>query len=143
MAAPECRLIALSEQPFDVCFHPTRQLVAAGVITGHVETFDFSPPALGKVVSRPVHAESCRAVRFLPGGAVLASAGSDGLLAFSSVERSKVLTEVKEAHGCAINKLEVLSDVLVATGARGARRRLALAACSPPLASRQATTRDT
>lgn len=134
---PECRLISLSEQPFDIAIHPTRQLAAAAIITGHVETFDFSPPAVGRLASRLAHDGSCRAVRFLPGGAVLLSAGSDGLLAYASVERGKVQAEVKEAHGCAINKLEVISEVLTASGAAAALAR------RPPSPLAQATTRGT
>ena len=55
----------LGEQPMDVCFHPTRALVAAGLITGVVETFEYTAAAATAVTSRDVHAESCRAVRFL------------------------------------------------------------------------------
>lgn len=117
MKSPEARSACLSEQPFDVAWHPSRSLVAAGVITGAVETFLFSDHAVGAVSSHPVHTESCRAVRFQQAGEVLVSAGADCRLAFRSVERAKQLAVVANAHDAAINRLEVVSDTCLASGA--------------------------
>ena len=92
--------------------------MAAGVITGHVEAFEYTPgEGCTGVSSRPIHSESVRALRFQPDGAVLLSASADGMLAWTSVERRVLVGAVERAHECAINRLEVLSDTLAATGA--------------------------
>ena len=35
-------LVELSEQPFDVAFHPSRPLLCAGLITGHVDVIAYA-----------------------------------------------------------------------------------------------------
>ena len=138
----------LGEQPMDVCFHPTRPLVAAGLITGIVELFGYTRSAAGDVASHEVHGESCRAVRFLPGGRVLASGGADSTLAFSDAETGALLARVASAHAAALNRLEVVCDTVLASGAcacdpcaRDVRPAFALTSCSRrvrrlPVASR-------
>ena len=115
----------------DVCFHPTRPLVAAGLITGVVETFEFTAAAATAVTSRDVHAESCRAVRFLLDGSGLVSAGVDCSLVVSDAETGARVARVKDAHDAAINRLAMLSETLMATGAwatlRGGDRATAAA----------------
>ncbi len=117
MEGPPPRVATLSEQPFDVAFHPSRPLVAAGVITGALELFEYTPEAVGAVRSHEVHEQSCRAVRFHQSGAVLVSAGADCVLAFRSVESDKQLATITAAHDAAINRLEVVSDTVLASGA--------------------------
>jgi WD40 repeat protein len=121
----------LSEQPMDVCFHPTRALVAAGLITGKVETFSHTAEAAGEVTSRDVHSESCRAVRFLPDGSGLVSAGVDCTLVVTNAETGARIARVAEAHDAAINRLCMLTETLMATGARRRRRRRGAAAARP------------
>jgi hypothetical protein len=123
--APLCA--ELGEQPMDVCFHPSRPLVAAGLITGAVELFPFTPTAAGAVTAHEVHAESCRAVRFLLDGASLASGGADCALAVTCVETGRLLARVADAHGAPINRLTVLSETVLATGAPRARGRPGMA----------------
>ena len=103
----------------DVCFHPTCPLVAAGLITGVVETFEFTADSAGDVTSREVHAESCRALRFLADGSGLVSTGVDCTLVVTNVETGARIARVAAAHDAAINRLTMLSETLMATGARG------------------------
>lgn len=99
-------------------FHPSRPLVAAAVVTGAVDMLSFSGGAPGAVQTRPAHEECCRAVRFHKGGELLVSAGTDRVLAWHHVEKgSKAVATVAAAHDAAINRLEVVSDTVLASGA--------------------------
>jgi len=80
------------------------------------------------VTSRDVHSESCRAVRFLPDGSGLVSAGVDCTLVVTNVETGARIARVAEAHDAAINRLCMLTETLLATGARRRRRRRGAAA---------------
>ena len=124
MAAPAVSA-TLTEQPFDVAFHPSRPLVAAGVISGSVDVFSFIPSACGPVQSRAAHDECCRAVRFHLGGDLLVSGGTDKKLVLHDVERGKSVATLKDAHDAAINRIEVVSDTVLASGtwAQGLNRR--------------------
>jgi hypothetical protein len=137
MASPgrEALCASLGEQPMDVCFHPSRALVAAGLITGAVELFPYTATSVGAVVTHALHAESCRSLRFLPDGATLASVGADCALVFADAETGARTGRVADAHAAAINRLAVISQTVLATGARarsrgsrGRRRRMHAAA---------------
>lgn len=124
MAPPEF-VATLSEQPFDVTFHPSRALVAVALVSGRTETFPFSASAgCGAVRSSAAHGGSaCRAVRFAgPGGAVLASAGADAALLLRDVHTGATLVRLAKAHGAAINRLEVAGEHLLTTGERAQPR---------------------
>ena len=116
MSAPALSA-TLTEQPFDVAFHPSRPLVAAGVISGSVDVFTFTSAACGAVQSRAAHDECCRAVRFNLGGELLVSGGADRKLVLHNVERAKAVATLADAHDAAINRIEVVSDTLLASGA--------------------------
>jgi WD40 repeat protein len=151
MASPErdpSVCATLGEQPMDVCFHPTRALVAAGLITGVVELFAYTATSAGEVTSHAVHTESCRAVRFLAGGGTLVSGGADSALAFTDVDTGALLARVPDAHAAAINRLTVLSETVLATGAWRLlcglySARVALKALEPPAAGAAHTRHST
>jgi WD40 repeat protein len=72
--------IVCEEHVFSVQFHPTEPVIATAIITGHVElyTLDYSSHKNTRVLNSQVHEESCRCVRFLPGGNGLVSCSKDG-----------------------------------------------------------------
>lgn len=108
----------VSEQPFDVAFHPSARLVAAGLVSGRVELFGYSATACGPVTSHAAHAAACRAVRFVAGGAALASGGADRALLLRDVATGATLAAVAGAHEAAINRLERVAERVLASGAR-------------------------
>lgn len=62
--------IEVEDQPFDLDFHPSEAIIAAGLITGRLQLFRYDD-ALShsqKLWSTTAHNESCRAVRFVEGG---------------------------------------------------------------------------
>lgn len=57
---------------FDLDFHPSNQLVAAGLITGNLYVYRYAEDSEPqRVLKVRAHSESCRAVRFINEGRVI------------------------------------------------------------------------
>lgn len=130
----------------DVDFHPTRQLLAAGLIDGRLLVHSFSSDAAQRVHRIKAHSSSCRAARFSLAGDLLLSASTDQSMLAVDVETGKPTARKKEAHDTAINRLAAVSETLTASGAAAgwppaARPRLAvpciLPAAATPIAARE------
>ncbi|KAI8926819.1 WD40-repeat-containing domain protein [Entophlyctis helioformis] len=114
------------EQVFDLSFHPSRSLVAAGTIEGQVLCFDYgqdlsadaaepsAEPSL--LFNRSLHKHSCRSVDFGLGGAELFSVSKDKSLQMVDLSTGKVRLRKGDAHGEPINIVKSLGADLLATG---------------------------
>ena len=122
------------EQAFALDWHPTRSLLAVGLITGQLQLYScaaYAPhsgegaageSARGeggvpsKECSAKPHKGACRAARFGPAGDLLFSGGADRLLQMRDVSTNKPIWRQPRAHGAAINALATLESSGVATG---------------------------
>jgi WD repeat-containing protein 55 len=108
--------IECSEQVFDVDFHPTRNFLAAGLIDGEVDIFQYGLQDSNKLMAKlNHHTSSCRGVSFSPSGDALYSISSDmSLVAVDSV--GTAVLNIPNAHLSPINKMVVCEENIVATG---------------------------
>ena len=125
------------EQAFALDWHPTRSLLAVGLITGQLQLYSCAAYALhsgesaagesargekkkkgvaSKECSAKPHKAACRAARFGPAGDLLFSGGADRLLQMRDVSTNKPIWRQPRAHGAAINALATLEASGVATG---------------------------
>ncbi|KAL4349598.1 hypothetical protein AHAS_Ahas10G0058000 [Arachis hypogaea] len=109
--------INLGKLAFDIDFHPSDNLVAAGLITGHLHLYRFS------VDSEPVrllevnaHSESCRAARFINGGRAVLTGSPDCSILATDVETGATIARLDNAHEAAVNRLINLTESTVASG---------------------------
>eukprot|EP01040_Poterioochromonas_malhamensis_P013213 gene13213-14503_t len=108
--------ITCEDQVFDLDFHPTSSILAAGLITGKVELWDYTSHKNTRQSSLPIHSQSCRALAFNPSGNRLFTISSD--LSWKIVDPTTgiIIQTKKSAHKHAINKLIVLNEQLFVTG---------------------------
>ncbi|OWM66507.1 hypothetical protein CDL15_Pgr013724 [Punica granatum] len=97
--------IDLGKLPFDIDFHPSEQLVTAGLITGDLVLYHFSPLLSS---SLPCIAE----FNFHP----ILSGSPDCSILATDVETGSVVARVENAHEAAINRLVNLTEATIATG---------------------------
>ncbi|THU50651.1 hypothetical protein C4D60_Mb06t22520 [Musa balbisiana] len=109
--------INLGKLPFDLDFHPSSPLVAAGLINGDLHLYryvaDSQPQRLLEVHA---HDESCRATRFVDSGRVILTASPDCSILATDVRTGKAIARLEEAHGDAINRLVNLTETTIASG---------------------------
>ncbi|KAH1219936.1 WD repeat-containing protein 55 [Glycine max] len=98
--------ISLGKLAFDIDFHPSDNLVAAGLITGHLHL----------LLEVHAHTESCRAARFINGGRALLTGSPDCSILAIDVETGSTIARVDNAHESAVNRLINLTESTVASG---------------------------
>ena len=102
MAAEALDAITCRSQPLGLSFHPTREVLACGLVDGSVELHNYS--ARTKHTQLTLHGAASRSTCFVNDGSQLVSAGSDGKISFLDSERLDIIWEKKEAHASAINR---------------------------------------
>ena len=115
--------LKLKSACFGLDAHPSRRLVAAGLVSGQVKLFSYDTPiedleggsAVQLWSARP-HKGGCRGTMFDASGATIYSTGSDGTLQQRDVESNKPTWRRRKAHTTSVNALVRLGDVGVATG---------------------------
>ena len=100
----------------DCSFHPTENLLAAGIITGQVRIVAYSSTAAVRKSQKRLHEESCRAVQFSSQGDVLLTGSADKSIVLLDTATCKVQRVQQGAHPAGINRLAVLSDTTFASG---------------------------
>ncbi|KAK2977151.1 hypothetical protein RJ640_027764, partial [Escallonia rubra] len=98
--------INLGKHPFDVDFHPSNQIVAAGLITGD----------LLLLLEVHAHTESCRALRFVNEGRAILTGSPDLSILATDVETGSAIARLENAHGAAVNRLVNLTATTIASG---------------------------
>lgn len=116
--------VKLRAQPFGIDLHPSRKLLAAGLISGQVKLFSFDASSLAESSSARPHSDACRAVRFSADGRALFTASSDCGLQQRDVAANKPRWRQLDAHEEPINALCLTGENGVATGDDGGAVKL-------------------
>lgn len=102
---------------FGLDAHPSKHLLAAGLISGQVKLFSYDTPSedpeggsARQLWSARPHEGACRATVFAADGASLYSTGGDGTLQQRDIEANKPLWRRRRAHKSAVNALTRMGD---------------------------------
>ncbi|TKY53636.1 WD repeat-containing protein 55-like [Spatholobus suberectus] len=102
---------------FDIDFHPSDNLVAAGLITGDLHLYRYSANSVPMgMLEVHAHTESCRAVRFINSGHALLTGSPDCSILATDVETGSTIACLDNAHEAAVNRLINLTESTVASG---------------------------
>lgn len=114
MAAVE---IDLGKLPFDIDFHPSDHLVAAGLISGDLLLYRYiaDSPAQ-KLLEVKAHSESCRAVRFINEGRAIVTGSPDFSILATDVETGTEIVRLENSHEAAVNRIVNLTESTIASG---------------------------
>uniref|UniRef100_A0A3Q0RKW3 WD repeat-containing protein 55 n=1 Tax=Amphilophus citrinellus TaxID=61819 RepID=A0A3Q0RKW3_AMPCI len=101
-----------------VALHPSRDVLACGDVDGDVYAFSYSctEGENRELWSSGHHLKSCRQVRFTADGEKLYSVSRDKAVHQLDVERGKLVTRIRGAHGAPINSLLLVDENVLATG---------------------------
>uniref|UniRef100_A0A7N0UKX3 WD repeat-containing protein 55 n=1 Tax=Kalanchoe fedtschenkoi TaxID=63787 RepID=A0A7N0UKX3_KALFE len=109
--------ISLGKLPFDLDFHQSSQLVAAGLISGDLLLYRYaSDSAPQRLLDVHAHTESCRALRFINGGQAILTGSPDCSILATDVETGSAIARLEDSHGAAINRLVNLTESTIASG---------------------------
>eukprot|EP00164_Ancoracysta_twista_P003170 GFYU01004227.1.p1 GENE.GFYU01004227.1~~GFYU01004227.1.p1 ORF type:complete len:368 (-),score=123.74 GFYU01004227.1:22-1125(-) len=108
--------ITFPEQVFDLCFHPSADVVAAGLITGQVGMFQYGEVGNTCLYSFDNHRESCRATAFSPSGSFLITSSSDKSIAAIDVHSGNLVKKMDKAHDNPINSMLTFGEHFMASG---------------------------
>ncbi|MED6186148.1 WD domain repeat-containing protein 55 [Stylosanthes scabra] len=109
--------INLGSLAFDIDFHPSNNLLAAGLITGHLHLYRYSVDSEPvRVLEVNAHTESCRAARFINGGHAVLTGSPDCSILATDVETGATIARLENAHEAAVNRLINLAESTVASG---------------------------
>ncbi|KAH8355560.1 hypothetical protein KR200_005113, partial [Drosophila serrata] len=112
-APPE---IKLEDFITDVCFHPSRDIVALATIIGDVHLYEYANEGNKLLRTIEVHSKACRDVEFTEDGRFLLTCSKDKCVMVTDMETEKLKKLYETAHDDAINTLHVLNENLFATG---------------------------
>ncbi|CAN6834615.1 unnamed protein product, partial [Brassica oleracea var. botrytis] len=105
---------------FGIDLHPSKNLVASGLIDGHLHLYryDTESSLLFGVRERKVHAhkESCRAVRFIDDGQRIVTASADCSILATDAETGASVAHLEHAHEDAVNTLITVTETTIASG---------------------------
>uniref|UniRef100_A0A3Q2YXW9 WD repeat-containing protein 55 n=1 Tax=Hippocampus comes TaxID=109280 RepID=A0A3Q2YXW9_HIPCM len=104
-----------------VAVHPTRDLLVCGDVDGDVYAFSYSctEGENRELWSSGHHLKSCRQVRFSDDGEKLYSVSKDKAVHVLDVERGRLVSRIRGAHGAPINSLLLVDANILATGDDG------------------------
>ncbi|XP_035683047.1 WD repeat-containing protein 55-like isoform X1 [Branchiostoma floridae] len=108
--------ITFEDLVVDINFHPSKPLIAAGIITGDVILHSYASSANTLVRTFKHHKKATRAVAFSKDGNSLITSSKDKSLQVVDVETGKVSQCFSEAHPSPVYCQLVISDRLLATG---------------------------
>ncbi|KAG0031232.1 WD domain repeat-containing protein 55 [Podila clonocystis] len=106
---------------FDFAFHPTEDIIATGLITGHINCVKYVPGAENNESLWSVRPskKSCRGLAFSHDGAGLFTVSKDGAIGALDVNTGNVLIKKPDAHDHPINSVKLLTENILATGDDG------------------------
>ncbi|KAF5766767.1 putative transcription factor WD40-like family [Helianthus annuus] len=109
--------INLKNIAFDLDFHPSNQLVAAGLITGNLFLYRYAEDSEPqRVLKVHAHSESCRAVRFINEGRVILTGSPDCSILATDIETGSPVARLENSHEKAVNRLVNLTETTIASG---------------------------
>lgn len=110
--------LSYKDMVFDFAFHPTLDIIATGLITGHINCVKYAPGAGNNETAwsiRPTK-KSCRGLAFSNDGAGLFTVFKDGAIRALDVNTGDVLIKKSDAHDNPINTVRLLTETTLATG---------------------------
>ncbi|CAK4736802.1 unnamed protein product [Aphanomyces euteiches] len=107
--------IELPSDVFDLDFHPTGNIVAAGMIDGKVQAYQYSPEGNTSVLSLNHHQDACRVVMFSEDGNALYTASSDKSIRAYDTHGGVLWAELN-AHLHPVNQLHRISNNIITSG---------------------------
>ncbi|XP_047334703.1 WD repeat-containing protein 55 [Impatiens glandulifera] len=109
--------VNLAAVPFDVDFHPSSQVVAAGLITGDFLLFRYAADtAPERLLEVKAHTESCRTLRFINDGRAIVTGSPDCSILATDVETGTAIARLEDAHGDSVNRIVNLTESTIASG---------------------------
>ncbi|GFS39420.1 transducin family protein [Actinidia rufa] len=110
-------VIDFGKIPFDVDFHPSRPLVAAGLITGDLLLYGYAADSQPqRVLEVHAHDESCRTLRFINDGHAIVTGSPDCSILSTDVETGSAIARLENSHGAAVNRIINLTESTIASG---------------------------
>eukprot|EP00741_Cyanophora_paradoxa_P004151 tig00000769_g4032.t1 len=108
--------LGFNDQPFALDFHPTRNVCAVGLITGHVHIYEYAESGNKELASISSHRDSCRAVRFRHDGAGLYTASADRSIQYVDLAAGKSVGKMGKAHEAPITVLLQIDENMLTSG---------------------------
>ncbi|XP_042061134.1 WD repeat-containing protein 55-like [Salvia splendens] len=109
--------IDLEKLPFDLDFHPSTNIVAAGLITGNLLLYRYDAEATPqRLLEVNAHTESCRALRFVNEGRAIVTGSPDCSILATDVETGAAIARLDNSHGAAVNRIVNLTESTIASG---------------------------
>ncbi|KAI8099982.1 WD40-repeat-containing domain protein [Halteromyces radiatus] len=108
--------IIFSDPIFDFSFHPKKNLVVAGLITGHVYCYQYDNDANILQWSTQISKKSCRGVEFNHDGSLVMTISRDKSIQTIDMTTGRLLQKIPKAHRYPINKIHALDINRIATG---------------------------
>ncbi|KAL7414921.1 WD40-repeat-containing domain protein [Mrakia frigida] len=112
--------INLSNQVFDLIFHPTRNTLYAALLTGEVKAFNYDLEGeeitYEEVFSAVPSKKSCRGLALGEGGEQLFAVGKERNLSVIDTATGTIISNIANAHDGAINRVAYLTSTCLVTG---------------------------
>ncbi|XP_033741992.1 WD repeat-containing protein 55-like [Pecten maximus] len=101
----------------DICFHPIKDVIAAGDIDGEVSLHSYSSTGKNNtLMTFKNHKKSCRALRFSANGEELYTASKDKSIHIVDMNNGALKRKIKKAHESPIYSMLVTGENFLATG---------------------------
>eukprot|EP01060_Flectonema_neradi_P041288 TRINITY_DN975_c1_g1_i1.p1 TRINITY_DN975_c1_g1~~TRINITY_DN975_c1_g1_i1.p1 ORF type:complete len:380 (+),score=83.09 TRINITY_DN975_c1_g1_i1:41-1180(+) len=102
---------------WDVAFHPTADILAAGCIDGNVLVYKYAVDETTLLYDLPCHKDGVRSMAFTPDGSRLYTVSSDNTLkALECSSKNIVFDKRDTGHTEALNAIKFLNETLYVTG---------------------------
>ncbi|XP_011499565.1 PREDICTED: WD repeat-containing protein 55 homolog, partial [Ceratosolen solmsi marchali] len=108
--------ISLKNTLFDICFHPIKDFIALGSVTGDVLIYKYDNEKNKLVSTFELHKKACRDIEFNDEGTILYSVSKDKTIMLSDFETEKLITIFENAHDNPIYTMTVIDEHTFATG---------------------------
>ncbi|KAF3447672.1 hypothetical protein FNV43_RR08375 [Rhamnella rubrinervis] len=109
--------VNLEKLAFDIDFHPSENLISAGLINGDLLLYRYTADSVPqRVLEVHAHTESCRAVRFIHEGRAIVTGSPDRSILATDVETGSTIARLEDAHGDAVNRIINLTESTIASG---------------------------
>ena len=117
LAAQKPEDIKVKNQIFDCAFHPNKEILGIGEITGRVSLFSYSNTEKNKnLLEFKNHKKACRCLSFSMDGKKLYSASKDKSVCVVDMNNGAVIKHLMKAHQNPVSSMKVLSNDIFATG---------------------------
>lgn len=100
----------------DISFHPDQNLIAAALIDGEIDIFEYSNQANLLRKKLKIHKRNVRSIEFSKDGRTLLSSCTNSSLKMTDVETSKVVFKALKSHPSPLYKVKPMTEHLMATG---------------------------